>query len=69
MPLTSDLANTPDSGSPTQRTGKRTWAFHERYSSDPEFKRQIDEGRKRANDAGVQQLKDALATNRQTKLY
>ena len=31
----------------TERTGKRTWSFHDRYASDDEFRRQVDEGRKR----------------------
>lgn len=67
----SDRPNFPDSGSDTERTGKRTWSFHERYASDPEFKRQVDEGRKRS---AAQQNHDAVTAalampSQRKKLY
>lgn len=40
---------------------KPTVSFHERYTSDPEFQRQVDEGRKRAAERRSQAaLKDSL---------
>ena len=55
----------------SERTGKRTWNFHDRYSSDAEFKRQIDEGRVRSNaKRELAALKDALSMpQRKKKLY
>ena len=54
-----------------ERTGKRTWSFHDRYSSDTEFKRQIDEGRVRSSaKRELAALKDALSMpQRKKKLY
>ena len=56
---------------PNERTGKRTWNFHDRYSSDAEFKRQIDEGRTRSKaKQELAALKDALSMpQRKKKLY
>ena len=46
----------------SERVGPRTWSFHERYASDPEFKRQIDEGRTRSQaKRELAALKEALA--------
>ena len=55
----------------SERTGKRTWNFHDRYSSDTEFKRQIDEGRTRSKaKQELAALKDALSMpRRKKKLY
>ena len=52
-------------------TGKRTWNFQDRYSSDIEFKRQIDEGRTRSKaKQELAALKDALSMpQRKKKLY
>ena len=71
MGFSSDRPNFPDSGSLTDRTGKRTWSFHERYASDPEFKRQVDEGKRRAQDKReLLALKKALSMpSRREKLY
>lgn len=50
---------------------KPTVSFKERYASDPEFKRQVDEGRKRHTaDQNYAKLKDALAMSKtKKKLY
>lgn len=55
----SDRPNAPDTG------------FHQRYNSDPEFKRQVDEGRKRsAAERTHRQLKESLDMPRAgKKLY
>lgn len=44
---------------------KPTIGFHDRYANDPEFKRQVDDGRKRAEASrNIRALKDALAMSR-----
>ncbi len=40
----------PNTDRPNHASDRPTWSFHERYASDAEFKRQVDEGRKRANE-------------------
>lgn len=40
------MAN-PRTDLPNHASSKPTWSFHERYNSDAEFKRQVDEGRQR----------------------
>lgn len=62
----SDRPNFPDSGSDTTRSkNPSTWSFHERYASDSEFRRQIDEGRRRrAEEMGTTKLKKSLAMTR-----
>lgn len=54
-------------------TGQPTWTFQQRYAEDPEFKAQIDEGRKRVADRRSEAaLADALtlsATGRGKKSY
>lgn len=71
MGFSSDRPNFPDSGSATDRAGKRTWSFHERYASDAEFKRQIDEGQRRSKEKReLAALKNALSMpQRREKLY
>mgnify|MGYP001564615826 CR=1 FL=1 len=59
----SDRTQVPDA---TNRTGGRTWGFHERYTNDAEFRRQIDEGRKRAQSKReLEALKSALSMTRE----
>ena len=67
MGLSSDRPNFPDSGNQTERNkNARTWSFHERYAGDPEFKRQIDEGRQRSKERREQDaLKSALSMTRE----
>lgn len=72
MGLSSDRPNFPDSGDSTRRTAdKSTWSFHERYANDPEFKRQIDEGRVRARmNRDHKALKSALSmVQEKRKMY
>jgi len=42
----SDLPNSPNPR-PGGGQSPTSWQFHERYASDPEFKRQVDEGRRK----------------------
>lgn len=37
----------PATDRPNHASARPTWSFHERYQSDAEFKRQVDEARKR----------------------
>lgn len=37
----------PSTDLPNKPSAKPTWSFHERYASDAEFKRQVDEARAR----------------------
>ena len=68
MNLRADRPNFPDSGDLRRSGNKSTWSFHERYASDPEFKRQVDEGRTRAQSKqGLSELKSALAMPREKK--
>jgi hypothetical protein len=44
---------------------KPTVGFHDRYANDPEFKKQVDEGRKRADTKrNHHALKESLAMSR-----
>lgn len=47
----------PSTDLPNKPSPKATWSFHERYASDAEFKRQVDEARNRA---AAEQSKQAL---------
>lgn len=38
----------PSTDLPNSPSAKPTWSFHERYASDAEFKKQVDEARNRA---------------------
>lgn len=61
----------PQTDLPNQASPKPTWSFHERYSSDPEFKRQVDYGRQqRAQEQSTAALTDSLnMVNKRQKLY
>ena len=62
----------PNTDRPNHASSKPTWSFHERYASDAEFKRQVDEARKRAaREHGTVALKTSLDLTRGkgTKLY
>jgi hypothetical protein len=62
----------PNTDRPNHASDKPTWSFHERYGSDPEFKRQVDEARKRsADERNLTALKSSLdiANNKGPKLY
>lgn len=50
---------------------KPTWSFKDRYAGDHEFKRQVDEGRRRRNaERNYDKLKESLAmTKTKKKLY
>lgn len=56
---------------PNNASRKPTWSFHERYASDAEFKRQVDEGRRRSRESATQQqIQSALdMQNQGRKLY
>lgn len=62
----------PATDRPNHASDKPTWSFHERYNSDAEFKRQIDEARKRsAAERTTAALKTGLdiVNNKGPKLY
>lgn len=62
----------PQTDRPNHASGKSTWSFHERYASDAEFKRQVDEARKRAaQERSTAALKESLEMSRgnRKKLY
>lgn len=62
----------PATDRPNSASSKPTWSFHERYSSDAEFKRQVDEARKRsAAEKNTESLKTSLdiANSKGPKLY
>ena len=50
MNLKGDIASgrNPNTDRPNHASSKPTWSFHERYQSDAEFKRQVDEARQRS---------------------
>lgn len=52
---------------------QQTWGFNDRYATDPEFKKQVDEARKRAdNKRDLEMTKEALSQisgKRGKKLY
>ena len=62
----------PNTDRPNSASPKPTWSFHERYGSDAEFKRQVDDARKRAaaekNTVAVKSSL-AIANNNGPKLY
>lgn len=67
-----DPSLNPNTDRPNSPSAKPTWSFHERYASDAEFKRQIDEARKRSSEErGTAALKTSLDLTRGkgTKLY
>lgn len=57
----------------TKRADKPTVGFHERYASDAEFKRQVDEARRRsATERSTAAFQESLAMTRgkgRSKLY
>lgn len=54
------MALNPNTDVPNRPT-RPTNSFHERYASDAEFKRQVDEGRRRVvNERNSKQLQGAL---------
>lgn len=61
----------PTTDLPNDASKRPTWSFHERYASDAEFKRQVDEARRRSASRQSQQaLNDALKAQRdRKKLY
>lgn len=61
----------PNSDLPNDGKMNTTSDFHVRYTNDPEFKRQVDEGRKRAGVNRAQAaLKDSLTmVQRRKRLY
>lgn len=62
----------PATDRPNHASSKPTWSFHERYNTDAEFKRQVDEARKRSKaDRGHATLISALESTRPggRKLY
>lgn len=63
----------PATDRPNHASGKPTWSFHERYSSDAEFKRQVDEARRRsAQERSTANLQSSLNMTRGvggSKLY
>lgn len=62
------MAN-PNTDLPNHASKHPTWSFHERYASDAEFKRQVDEGRRRAAEIRTsKQLREA-GTRTGKKLY
>lgn len=63
--------DSPLTDMPNRASANPTWSFHERYASDAEFKRQVDDARKRRMQEQAQAtLKTSLnmVQNRQ-KLY
>jgi hypothetical protein len=57
---------------PNHASSKPTWSFHERYASDAEFKRQVDEARKRStSERNTVALKNSLSMTqgKRPKLY
>lgn len=55
----------PNTDRPNSASPRSTWQFHERYASDSEFKRQVDEARKRsAEERGTEALKTSLDMTR-----
>ena len=65
------MPDLPGSGDLRRLANKSTWGFHERYANDPEFKRQIDEGRIRSRaKQSLESLKQSLLMpTRKAKLY
>lgn len=62
----------PNTDRPNSPSPKPTWSFHERYGSDPEFKRQVDDARQRAaSEKNTVALKSSLdiVNNKGPKLY
>lgn len=64
------MAN-PRTDLPNHASNKPTWSFHERYNSDAEFKRQVDEGRRRSKEIATTKALKAVAEVGKTrkKLY
>ena len=61
------MAN-PATDRPNHASDRPTWSFHERYASDAEFKRQVDDGRKRANELRTtKQLQNVAEIGRKRK--
>ena len=74
MKVQGDIASgaNPATDRPNHASAKPTWSFHERYSSDAEFKRQVDEARKRsAQERSTSALKSSLemVQGKKPKLY
>jgi hypothetical protein len=62
----------PNTDRPNHASSKPTWSFHERYASDAEFKRQVDEARKRStSERNTVALKNSLnmTQGKRPKLY
>ncbi len=62
----------PNTDRPNHASTKPTNSFHERYGSDAEFRRQVDEGRRRkAQERGLADLQSSLdvAAGKRPKLY
>ena len=62
----------PRTDRPNHASSKPTNSFHERYGSDAEFKRQVDEGRRRAaQERSLVQLKQSMdiGSGKHPKLY
>lgn len=73
-PLKGDVTSgdNPRTDRPNHASEKPTNSFHERYNSDAEFKRQVDEARQRVKqEQGLAQLKQSLniTQNKGQKLY
>lgn len=63
--------DSPLTDMPNRASAKPTWSFHERYASDAEFKRQVDDARNRRMAEQQQTARDTalnMVKNRQ-KLY
>jgi hypothetical protein len=67
MNIKGDLVSgtNPNTDRPNHASSKPTWSFHERYASDAEFKRQVDDARKRsAAERGTAALQTSLDLTR-----
>lgn len=55
----------PATDRPNHASTKPTWSFHERYGSDAEFKRQVDEARRRVReDKSLSAIQSSLKMTR-----
>lgn len=65
------MAFNPLTDRPNHASDRPTWSFHERYAADAEFKRQVDDARRRAGERRTHaELKRALTAQRERrKLY
>lgn len=73
MKVRGDLTSgaNPQTDRPNHASSNRTWSFHERYASDAEFKRQVDDAKRRqAQEQSTAALTNSLAmTSQGKKLY